>query len=95
LGRLSKKAGVRAALVLDRISGAILKTSGQVGSLRTTKPSPPSAPATGSSFTGESNEDGGGQERGAEELASMLWNFVNTAGSLAQELDTEVGDRLR
>ncbi|KAK3900393.1 hypothetical protein C8A05DRAFT_45767 [Staphylotrichum tortipilum] len=83
LGRLSKKAGVRATIALDRASGAILKTSGQVDSIRKTKSS-----GTGTSFTNDANGNGT-QDEGAEELASMVWNFVRTAGSLVQELDTE------
>ncbi len=93
LGRLSKKAGVRATIILDRASGAILKTSGQVGSIRKTKaPGSSSVPAVGP-FTGEANGNASttpSQDEGAEELASMVWNFVSTAGSLVQELDTEV-----
>ncbi len=92
LGRLSKKAGVRATIVLDRASGAILKTSGQVGSIRKTKVPASSVPAVGS-FTGEANGNASttpSQDEGAEELASMVWNFVSTAGSFVQELDTEV-----
>ncbi|KAL2269501.1 hypothetical protein VTJ83DRAFT_1685 [Remersonia thermophila] len=45
LGRLSKKPGVKAALVLDRESGAILKTSGQINLIRVAKPSGASAAA--------------------------------------------------
>ncbi|KAK1783773.1 hypothetical protein QBC45DRAFT_3368 [Copromyces sp. CBS 386.78] len=40
LGRLSKKPGVKGAMVLDRASGAILKTSGQISSIRKAKPQP-------------------------------------------------------
>ncbi|KAJ4385913.1 hypothetical protein N0V85_007989 [Neurospora sp. IMI 360204] len=40
LGRLSKKPGVKGAIVLDRASGAILKTSGQISSIRKAKPQP-------------------------------------------------------
>lgn len=43
LGRLSKKPGVKGAIVLDRASGAILKTSGQVSSIRKAKPQPQQA----------------------------------------------------
>lgn len=89
LGRLSKKAGVRATIALDRVSGAILKTSGQVGSIRTAKPSGSSVPAAGS-FANESDGGSANHDQGTEELASMVWNFVNTAGGLVQELDTEV-----
>jgi len=90
LGRLSKKPGVRATIILDRTSGAILKTSGQVGSIRTTKSSGSSVPATGSFNNNESNGGGASHDQNAEELASMIWNFVSTAGSLVHELDTEV-----
>jgi hypothetical protein len=90
LGRLSKKPGVRATLILDRASGAILKTSGQISSIRKTKAPASSLPAVGS-FSNETSNNSANQDQGAEELASMVWNFVNTAGSLVQELDTEVG----
>ncbi|SPQ19640.1 3d86c3c1-0fe7-420e-8cc6-da0d9fbf655f [Thermothielavioides terrestris] len=88
LGRLSKKAGVRATIVLDRASGTILKTSGQISSIRSSKASGSSVPAVGS-FPGEANGNNNGQDQGAEELASMVWNFVTTAGSFVQELDAE------
>lgn len=32
----------------------------------------------------------GNETQGAEELASMVWAFVNTAGGLVHGLDTEV-----
>lgn len=35
LGRLAKKAGVKATIVLDRATGAILKMDGQISSIRT------------------------------------------------------------
>ncbi|KAL2149931.1 hypothetical protein VTH82DRAFT_7607 [Thermothelomyces myriococcoides] len=87
LGRLSKKPGVRATIVLDRASGAILKTSGQVGSIRTTKPSSTPAPAPGSFNEDEGN--GAKHDQGVEELASIIWNFVSNAGDLVHELDAE------
>ena len=91
LGRLSKKAGVRATMVLDRASGAILKTSGQISSIRKAKASGSSASAVGS-FSKEGANNGVSESQGgAEELAAMVWNFVGTAGSLVEELDTEVG----
>lgn len=90
LGRLSKKAGVRATLVLDRVSGAVLKTNGQIDSIRKTKLPGASLSAAGPfSNEGDSNSSSN-QNQGAEELAAMVWNFVRTAGSLVQELDTEV-----
>lgn len=86
LGRLSKKAGVRATIVLDRASGAILKTSGQVASVRS------STNGVGSGFSSEANNTAAGVEaRGpAEEVAGLVWNFMNAAGGLVQGLDEEV-----
>ncbi|KAK1758427.1 hypothetical protein QBC47DRAFT_358281 [Echria macrotheca] len=90
LGRLSKKPGVKATLVLDRSSGAILKTSGQVSSIRKAKQLGSPLPAQpGASFAADPAAGASGQDQGAEELASMVWNFIATAGSLVQELDTE------
>ncbi|KAK4124994.1 hypothetical protein N657DRAFT_570109, partial [Parathielavia appendiculata] len=88
LGRLSRKPGVRATMVLDRATGSILKTSGPVGSVRKTKTSGSSAPAVGT-FTQEADGSSADHDQGAEELAAMIWNFVSTAGSFVQELDSE------
>ena len=87
LGRLLKKPGVKAAIALDRASGAILKTSGQISSIRTSKPQ--DAQGTGS-FATDAATGQPSETQGAEELAAMVWTFVSTAGSLVQELDSEV-----
>lgn len=81
--------------MLDRSSGAILKTSGQISSIRPAKstetdntlPTP-----AGGSFSDDigSATDNDGETRAAQELGSMVWGFLSTAGSLVQELDTEV-----
>ena len=92
LGRLSKKPGVKATIVLDRATGAILKTGGQVSSIRKTKVTS-SAGATQSTGPFSSSDAGVGpssQEQNVQELAAMVWNFVGAAGGLVQELDTEV-----
>lgn len=97
LGRLNKKPGVKATIVLDRTTGAILKTSGQVSAIRTSKnPAPSSAlPAQAAgSFATESNA-AGGESQAVEELAGLVWNFVSNAGDLIHDLDTEVGARRR
>lgn len=82
MGRLNKKAGVKATIVLDRTSGAILKTSGQILSVRVSK-------TDGSSVSGLA--EGQTESQAVEELAAMVWNFVNAAGGLVQDLDSEVG----
>ncbi|KAL2263093.1 hypothetical protein VTK26DRAFT_8251 [Humicola hyalothermophila] len=96
LGRLSKKAGVRATMVLDRASGTILKSSGQIASIRKAKASGSSVPQSAAGpFSGENANDNASQDQAsAEELAAMVWNFVGTAGNLVEELDSEDEARL-
>ncbi|OIW30942.1 hypothetical protein CONLIGDRAFT_653632 [Coniochaeta ligniaria NRRL 30616] len=91
LGRLNKKSGVKATIVLDRTTGAILKTSGQISAIRTSK-NPESSSAlptqTAGSFSSESNPQGS-ESQAVVELAGLVWNFVNNAGDLIHDLDTE------
>ncbi|KAM7186591.1 hypothetical protein V8F33_011731 [Rhypophila sp. PSN 637] len=92
LGRLSKKPGVKATIVLDRVSGAILKTSGQVSSIRKTNNSSLGSNHTvgsGSFSNNDTAAPGSSLDQGVEELASMVWNFVSSAGDLVQGIDTE------
>ncbi|KAK4453566.1 hypothetical protein QBC34DRAFT_210291 [Podospora aff. communis PSN243] len=91
LGRLSKKPGVKATIVLDRATGAILKTGGQVSSIRKTKAlnSTAATQTTGSFSSGDASAGPSTQEQNVQELAAMVWNFVGAAGGLVQELDTE------
>ncbi|KAI4602171.1 hypothetical protein KJ359_009408 [Pestalotiopsis sp. 9143b] len=96
LHRLSRKPGVKGWLMLDRSNGAILKTSGQISSIRpakssnteTTLPTP-----TGGSFSDDvanpADADNDTETKAAQELGSMIWAFLSTAGSLVQEIDTE------
>lgn len=96
LGRLSKKPGVKATIVLDRVSGSILKTSGQVALIRKANNTSMTSSGTqtvGSGSFSNNNETavpGSSLDQGVEELAAMVWNFVSSAGDLVQELDTEV-----
>lgn len=93
LGRLNKKSGVKATIVLDRTTGAILKTSGRISAIRTSK-TPTSSSAvpsqTAGSFSSESNPQAS-ESQAVEQLAGMVWNFVNNAGDLIHDLDTDVG----
>ncbi|KAK4214077.1 hypothetical protein QBC37DRAFT_440391 [Rhypophila decipiens] len=88
LGRLSKKPGVKATIVLDRVSGSILKTSGQVASIRKTNSSNQTV-GSGSFSNNDTAAPGSSLDQGVEELASMVWNFVSSAGDLVQGIDTE------
>ncbi|CAM1501744.1 Fc.00g037280.m01.CDS01 [Cosmosporella sp. VM-42] len=91
LSRLSKKPGVKASIVLDRATGAILRTSGQVDALQTSKSRTAS---TAASFSNEVPAAEESESRGVEQFAAMVWNFVNNSGNLVQELDTEDEVRL-
>lgn len=106
LQRLSKKPGVRAWLMLDRTTGALLKTNGQIATVRPPK-NLPSAESSGvdaaaalatptvASFSTSDTAAAPGPEEiedlAARELGGMVWGFLSTAGSLVQEMDTEVG----
>lgn len=80
--------------MLDRTNGAVLKTNGQVSAIRparstnskTSLPSP-----TGGSFSTDVNANTDNETHAAQELASMVWSFLSTAGSLVDEIDSEVG----
>ncbi|KAF4986728.1 hypothetical protein FDECE_15802 [Fusarium decemcellulare] len=86
LGRLSKKPGVKASIVLDRATGAILKTSGQVDALQNSKTRTTS---TATSFSNDAPALEESETRGVEQFAAVVWNYVNSSGSLVQELDGE------
>lgn len=97
LSRLSKKPGVKATIALDRSSGAILKTAGQISLVRPALQQSPSPSTTtqkqedstdGSSSNNKNSANS--ETQGAEELAGMVWGFVNAAGGLVEGLDTEV-----
>ncbi|EEU46825.1 hypothetical protein NCS52_00367900 [Fusarium sp. LHS14.1] len=86
LGRLSKKPGVKASIVLDRATGAILKTSGQVDALQTSKTRTTS---TATAFSNDAPALEESETQGVEQFAAVVWNYVNSSGSLVQELDGE------
>ncbi|KAI0188004.1 hypothetical protein EV127DRAFT_137209 [Xylaria flabelliformis] len=98
LRRLSKKPGVKAWLMLDRLNGSVLKTNGQIAAVRPAKSASnangsgvsPSLPTpTGGSFSADVQTDTDTESLAAQELASMVWSFLSTAGSLVDEIDDE------
>ncbi|KAI0458438.1 hypothetical protein F5B21DRAFT_459672 [Xylaria acuta] len=98
LHRLSKKPGVKAWLMLDRANGAVLKTNGQIAAVRPAKSAsnangtgvPPSLPTpAGGSFSIDIQTNTDNESLAAQELASMVWSFLSTAGSLVDEIDSE------
>lgn len=96
LSRLSKKVGVKATIALDRSSGAILKTAGQISLVHTSKSrqqqqqdQPQQQQAT-TQTEDPSAAAADSETQGAEELAGMVWAFVNAAGGLVEGMDTDV-----
>ena len=94
LDRLSKKPGVKAALVLDRATGAILRTNGQISSLNAAAASLTNQ-SRNTSLTGEAPAatTNGGDTQGLEEFAVKVWAWINASSGLVEELDTEVRRR--
>ncbi|KAJ0321658.1 hypothetical protein COL5a_009142 [Colletotrichum fioriniae] len=91
LKRLSNKPGVKATVILDRVTGAILRTSGQLSSFNAAT----LQTSGGGSFSGEGaaaqqQQNGEEQPQGLEDFAAKVWNWVNASGTLVLNLDTEV-----
>lgn len=84
---MTKKPGVKASIVIDRASGAILKTSGDTSVLTTTKSR---NAATAASFSNEANTADENQSKGLEDFGSMIWNFANSSGHLVENIDSDV-----
>ncbi|KAI0521577.1 hypothetical protein F5B22DRAFT_543209 [Xylaria bambusicola] len=95
LHRLSKKPGVKAWLTLDRSNGAVLKTNGQIATVRPAKSSSSannssSLPTpTGGSFSTDVQTNTNNETLAAQELASLVWSFLTSAGSLVNDIDGE------
>ncbi|KAL5606354.1 hypothetical protein BROUX41_002771 [Berkeleyomyces rouxiae] len=101
LVRLSKKPGVKATIILDRTSGAVLKTSGNIASLRpvSLRNQPPTDSATTSPTTPTIESEANGafpipsahevEMRGAQRYAALVWAFVNTTDALVDDLEAE------
>ncbi|GAP87246.1 putative dynein light chain roadblock-type 1 [Rosellinia necatrix] len=98
LHRLSKKPGVKAWLMLDRSNGAVLKTNGQIAAVRPAKASSsanntgvsPSLPTpTSGSFSTDVHTNTNNESLAAQELASMVWSLLGSAGTLVDETDSE------
>ena len=92
LGRLTRKPGVRASLVLDRQSGAILKTSGDASALLTAKSRTTSTATTLSTSETPSAEDN--ESQGMEDFAAMIWTFVKQSSQFVENADQEVTSHL-
>ena len=101
LHRLSRKPGVKAWLMLDRKSGAVLKTNGHVSSIRPAKnvassnganTNPLQIPSTSGSFSAADivPSESDSEAQAARELASLVWGFITSAGALVDDMDSDV-----
>lgn len=71
--------------MLETSSGTIIQNSGSFSAFRSASRSNNTSVATEDSSTAANTES-----QGIEELASMVWGFVKSAGGLVQGLDVEV-----
>lgn len=78
---------MQATIAIDRNTGIILKKTGDISFSNSlgTRPS-----NTASNGLDDSSKDTD-EVHGIEEMAMMVWKFVQAAGTLVQGLDTEVG----
>jgi dynein light chain roadblock-type len=86
---LSQKPGVQSTLILSRDTGAIVRTSGLISNSSSANPNS-TLPA--SADNGPDNYTNGRKESGihsAEDVASMVWSFLGSAGKLVDALDKE------
>ncbi|KAF2499265.1 hypothetical protein BU16DRAFT_523773 [Lophium mytilinum] len=89
LSRLGQKPGVQSTLILSRETGVIVRTSGLISNSKSANPNSTLPASTDNTSDGYSN---GRKESGihsAEDVARMVWTFINSAGSMVEELDKE------
>lgn len=94
LARLSKKEGVQATIAIDQNTGLILKKTGDISISNGAGTRPPTASNAASNGLDDSASKEPDEVRGIEEMAMMVWKFVQAAGGLVQGLDSEDEVRL-
>jgi hypothetical protein len=80
---------VQSTLILSRETGAIVRTSGLISNSSSANPNSTLPASTENTSEGYSN---GRKESGiqsGEDVARMVWTFINAAGSMVEELDKE------
>jgi len=96
LTRLSQKPGVQSTLILSRSTGAIVRTTGLISTSPTANPNS-TLPSSIANETPNGSADGkrGGGMKNAEEVARMVWGFVQAAGGLVEGLQGEGEDEVK
>lgn len=87
---MSKKPGVKATVILDRATGAIVQTNGQLSNLSSTAAAALTSPSAGGSFSSEAAAAQNDEANEFEEFSRKVWTWVNASGGLVEELDSEV-----
>jgi len=90
---LSKKIGVQATIAIDQNTGAILNKTGDISFTNNTRPS--SASNAASNGMDDSSSKEAEEVHGIEDMAMMVWKFVQAAGGLIHGLDSEVSGILQ
>lgn len=89
LTRLSQKPGVQSTLVLSRETGAIVQTSGLISISSTANANstlPASSDEVPEGYSNGSKESG---MKSAEDVARLVWTFVEAAGTMVHGLEEE------
>lgn len=89
LVRLSQKEGVQATIAIDQNTGIILKKTGDISFPIGIGTRPSTASNAGSNGLDDSASKDSDEVRGIEDMAMMVWKFVQAAGGLIQGLDSE------
>src|SRR5579862_1865289 len=94
LTRLSQKPGVQSTLILDRRTGAIVRSSGLLSSTNNNASTIPTGDVSPGMLGNEGSTTATSRtakvQRTAEEYAGLVWGFVQAAGGLVKGLDGEV-----
>ena len=86
LSRLSQRPGVQGTLILSRDSGAIVRSSG-LATEEDVEGGEAVVPGNNSMTNGEPTESEKKGTRKAEDIARLVWNFVQGAGTMIEELN--------
>ena len=89
LARLSQRPGVQSTLILARDTGAIVRSSGLVTPEEIGEDGTAAVPTNGTYVNGSDGEVKKMGTRNAEEVARLVFNFVQSAVTLIEELNGE------
>ena len=89
LARLGQRPGVQSTLIISRDTGAIVRSSGLITAEDIAEDNTAAAPTNGTYVNGT---DAGAKKKGtrdAEEVARLVYGFVQSAGSMIEKLNGE------